>query len=132
MKNKSIIYYFIPPAVCLLTIVFWILGIKFESIVEYVSTFSIIFNAVVVPLYLIVLNLIIKNVTIIKRVVFSFSSSILSIIIHYVNYGITTKTFFSPDLATMIILFYEFVIACVVLLVFFVVAGVFKLMKNNR
>jgi hypothetical protein len=129
-KMSSIFYYCLPPAICLLTIVFWIIE-EIDNSIDFISIFSTILNVIIIPLYLIILNLLIKDIAIYQRIILSFSSNILSILIHYFNYGITTSTLLSPDYATKIIFRYEVIISCAILAIFFIIAFLFKLMKVN-
>jgi len=129
--NSNILYYFFPPAICLLTTIFWLLSRKYDNMGYYVSTFCIILNIIVIPIYLIIINFVIKDVAMGKKIIFSFSSSITSTTIHYLNYGITTKTLFSPDYETKLILFYEFIAPCSILAVFFVIAFICNLIKSR-
>jgi hypothetical protein len=127
-KINRMFLYFAPPIFCLLTIIFWILSIKDNEFGYFISTLSIIYVTFLVPVYLIVLNINVKDMKVALKIIFSFTSSILSTAISYFNYGITTNTLFSPDLGTRSIVFYEFVISCGILAIFFVIYFISKLM----
>jgi|GEM_PF-2846485 len=129
--SNKVFLYFIPPVFCLLTIIFWVLENKYDDI-DFISIFSIIYVTFLVPVYLIVLNIRIKDMKIILKIIFSFTLSILSTVISYFNYGITTSTLFTPDLGTRGIVFYEFIISCGILAIFFVFYFISKLMNYEK
>ena len=84
-----------------------ILFLIFELLFKADSITELIFDAIVIPIYLVVINILycIKhNKNILKiNLILMVLSSITGIFFSYFNWGITTKLIFNPDLDTIFV-----------------------------
>ena len=129
--NTYMIFYLLPIIICLATFTFWFLGIKYEAIAYYTSTFSIALNAIIIPIYLVVCSFFINDISISKKIIYSFSSNMISIIIQYCNWGLTTKLLFSPDAETKHIVYLQIIVSCAILAIYFTLHFIFKIFKSK-
>jgi len=130
--NRNIVLYLIPIIASLMTFVFYYVGIENKDVANGISTFSIIFNIIIVPIYLFIINVSIRSISIIKKIIYSFLSNMISIIINYCNWGIVTMLILSPDFETRMIVFLEITISCTILSIYIVLYFILMLIRHCR
>jgi hypothetical protein len=119
MLNKfhKIKYYFIPGVVNLIAICILYFTIEYEVVAVLFTMGLIAFNAFIVPIYLVVCNICIKNIPLIKKVFFSVLSICINIASFFCSWLIVREQLFSPHPSS------DHVVALAVPFVFAVVLG---------
>jgi len=96
----------LPVIINIIAIVFWYLGTKYEAMGIIVALLSLVFNALTIPIYLVLCNICIKKMGLMRKTFYSFLSITLSTIIHYGSWGVVLAggRLFTSDTGTVIIL----------------------------
>jgi len=107
---KPIIYYCLPVIGGIIAVLL-ILGTKGEVFGVFISMLSFWFNALIVPIYLVLCNIFIKKIGFVRKIFYSFLSISLSKIIDFSAWWLTTGQL---DPMTGVIFYYLLLLTCLI------------------
>jgi len=109
-KFHHLIYYCLPVIISIIFIYFWCSWTP-ESAIPGVS---LVFNAFIAPIYLAVCNIRIKRISLNTKACYSLLSISIYVMLTYLGWAIGTGNLSSADSMTVLILWGEFIIACII------------------